>query len=120
MSSMSGLAWEQPQEEMLRAGSPTTWSTIDRSGAVDVIEVAQLAGVDQPLDQLHRVAEQVRVVDHQHPPELRSQGDQRLRLLHGGGEGLLDHHVQPRFEAALGDRVVGRDRGRDGDGLEAG
>ena len=87
MSSMSESAWAHPQAEMLRglrsrarsrrwrgraAQVPDDVDVVLEQPEVDpdavhVVEVAQLARIDQVLDAADGVAEEVGVVDHQHP-----------------------------------------------------
>src|SRR5262249_2713833 len=73
---------------------------------VEVVQIAQLADVDDLLHPTHRSSVNERVIDHQHEAALLSEPDQLLALSHGSGHRLFDEHVLALLEGPPAEFVV--------------
>ena len=88
--------------------------------AVDEVEVADLAGLDDLFDLLDGAAVDVGVVDHQDAAGFAGGGDQLLGFVDRCGQRLFDEHVFAGAERANAHRGVRVDRRGDGDGVDVG
>ena len=84
----------------------------------DEVDLAELARVDQRLDLHDRRAVEERVARHQHEVLPARQLDQLPRIGDRGRQRLLDEHVLAGREGGGGQRVMGRDRSRERDGVD--
>src|SRR3954454_3836684 len=81
-------------------------------------DLADLTSVEQVLDRVDGRRVDEGVARHEHEPALIRDLDELLGFLGGLRERLLDEDVLAGLEAALGERVVGRDRGDDEDRVD--
>ncbi len=88
--------------------------------AVDVVDVAELAGVHQVLEPLEAGVVLEQVAHHQRAPGGAGRLHHGLGLLGGLGERLLDEAVLAGPEHAKRERGVGGHRGGDHHGVELG
>ncbi len=86
--------------------------------AVDVIQFAKLPAGNDLLDEPDGVAEEISVVDHEHPLVPGSQFDEGLGFRDACSQRLLHEYMQARFEAPLRDWEMGRHGSRDRHGIQ--
>src|SRR4051795_6957033 len=104
---------ERPQRVLVRPQLPEVEPV-----RVDVVDVAELAGVGDLLELRDARVVLEQVADHQRPAALRRRGDRPLGVGHRLRERLLDEAVLAGAQHALGERGVGGDRGGEDDGVE--
>ena len=85
---------------------------------VDVVDVAELAGVGDRLEHVHAGVVDEQVPDHQDPVVVLGGLDGALGVLDGVGERLLDEAVLARLQDPLGERAVRGDRRGEHDRVE--
>ena len=90
---------------------------VEAPGA-DVLDLADVAGLDDLLDAAHGGGVDEGVPHHERQLLLRRQLDQFVALLRGLGHRLLDEGVLPRLEALLRQLVMEVDRRGDDHGVD--
>ncbi len=88
--------------------------------AVNVVELPELPPVEQRLEAVHGGVVLQQVAHHQDPPRPLGGRDGALRVLGGGGEGLLHEAVLARVRHLHGELGVGGHGRGEHDGVELG
>ena len=83
------------------------------------VDVAKLTRIDELLDRAHRRAIEEGVTGHKYEARVGGHRDEVANLGGRAGERLLDEHVLAGGEGGPGERVMGADRGRDDDRIDA-
>ena len=90
------------------------------AGGIVIEDPSELAVRRHVGDLAHRVGVDERMVGQDLPPDLRRQLDQPRRFVGRAAQRLFHHHMLAGLERGFRQREMGRDRGRDGDHVDAG